>query len=181
MPSSINRNVRAAVLKHRSSFKSGDRCGTTSVIGCLDQIKEPLDEDDMVFTAHCSCSQLFYSATSQPKFHAICHCADCRSASWKPFLETAFFLAQDVHVHGTFESFEFFSARGNQTYRDACPACGDVMADRSIGFSSLIGLAANFLQPCLTTAPQFHMWVQSAVAPVPKDNATPQYSGSPTT
>jgi hypothetical protein len=132
-----------------------------------------------MFVAACKCGQLRYEATSLPRFHAICHCADCRSATGQPSVETAFFVAKDVAIHGTCASSEFVSARGNRTYRDTCPQCKEVVADRSDGFPDLIGLFAARFQPALPTKPQFHMWVESAVAALPVDQEIPQFMRGP--
>tara|TARA_R110002020_G_scaffold184947_2_gene382308 strand:- start:25840 stop:26259 length:420 start_codon:yes stop_codon:yes gene_type:complete len=129
--------------------------------------------------ATCSCGQLRYAISAAPTFHAICHCSDCRAASGRPYVSTAFFASAIVQRTGDVSTSMFESAQGNRTYRDACATCGDMLADRSDGFPDLIGIVATFLDSESASLPQFHMWVGSAVVPIDPEDTLPRFDTAP--
>lgn len=114
--------------------------------------------------ARCECGSVTFASAAEPVLQAICHCADCRSASGSPFLETVFFKKSGCVIEGSLKQKQFISADGNNTVREVCEACGSLMFDRSEGFPNMIGVSANFIEPPFSPSPQCHIWYSSRVS-----------------
>ncbi|MEO0369056.1 MAG: GFA family protein [Pseudomonadota bacterium] len=92
----------------------------------------------------------------------ICHCEDCRASTGRSFAQIAFFKEREIAILGNVISDQYTSALGNQTYRDKCPKCGEVIFDRSNAFPGLIGVMAERIAN-FDFNPVAHVWAKSKI------------------
>jgi hypothetical protein len=81
----------------------------------------------MRYTGGCLCGALRYVAEGPPRNMGHCYCADCRKASGGGFIAFMGFAAVSVTFTGESRAFVSPSARGTDTVRNFCAACGSLV------------------------------------------------------
>ncbi len=74
----------------------------------------------MSITGHCHCGAISFVAEGKPLYHALCHCADCRSWSGTPVSSWMAFKTDQLTITG--QPVRYRSSE-NAT-REFCGSCG---------------------------------------------------------
>lgn len=133
---------------------------------------------DTSTTAACRCGTIRVRCGSAPVLQLVCHCSDCRAAAGTPFTNFVFFRARDTEVTGTPRRVAFTAASGHATVRELCPACGEMVLDRTDGFPKVVGVVAERLAAPFIFTPQHHVWAASRLPGVALPTDLPVYPGS---
>jgi hypothetical protein len=79
------------------------------------------------FTGGCLCGALRYEASGEPLYAGNCYCADCRKASGSGFVPFIGFASAAIRFSGATRQFRCPSARGTESVRNFCSACGSLV------------------------------------------------------
>lgn len=129
-----------------------------------------------LISAACACGALQFRSSTPPVMQVICHCADCRVATGRPFCETAFFRQGPDAITGPQTAIPFVAASGASTERVACSQCRTIMFDTSERFPDIIGVIAETIAPPFVAEPACHMWVSSKAAAADIRDGLPQHA-----
>lgn len=121
---------------------------------------------ESTFTAACSCGAFGFRSPAGPVLQLVCHCTDCRAVAGTPFTSLAFFKSDACEVSGPTRSHRFTADSGNETTRESCVSCNDMVLDRTAGFPHLLGVVAERIRPPFAFNPRFHVWTQSKLPQV---------------
>ena len=125
--------------------------------------------------ASCKCGFVTFKSTENPVIQLCCHCSDCREATGDPYTEIAFFKEKFVEFNGRLESKGYVSGLGNQTKREFCPTCREIMFDRSSGFPGLVGVLINKIESPFVSSINAHVWVKSKLSDVQVPSGAKEY------
>lgn len=90
-------------------------------------------EEGKMLTGGCLCGSLRYEADGDPRLCGYCFCGDCRKASGSAFIPFMGFAATALRFSGEARQFRWRSARGTESVRNFCPACGGLIFGGEIG------------------------------------------------
>jgi hypothetical protein len=88
-----------------------------------------------ILTGGCLCGALRYEARGEPVNAGYCCCGDCRKASGSGFIPFMGFASADLTVTGEARQVRSPAARGGESVRNFCPACGGLVFGGVIGES----------------------------------------------
>ena len=87
------------------------------------------------FTGGCLCGALRYEADGPAGYSGYCCCEDCRRASGSGFIPFMNFPASAVTFTGPSRTYVCKSARGGESVRNFCGACGGLVFGGVVGES----------------------------------------------
>ena len=90
-------------------------------------------EAERRFTGGCLCGALRYAADGEPLYTGHCYCVDCRRASGSGFIPFMGFAASAVSFTGETRQFRAKAARGGESVRNFCSACGSLVFGGEVG------------------------------------------------
>ena len=90
----------------------------------------------------CQCGAVRYEVSGEPRYHALCHCTDCRKSSGAPLVAWAIFPAEAVRITGTPK----VHASSEHARRHFCAECGSgLFYTNEIVFPGLIDIQSATL------------------------------------
>ncbi len=96
-------------------------------------------------TGRCSCGEITYSISGEPKTMVQCHCIDCQRATGTGHISLGFFSQDDVTINGEAKGFTTTTDSGNQNTRYFCPTCGSRLYGLNSGRPGTITIAVGCL------------------------------------
>ena len=122
----------------------------------------------------CQCGAVRYSATSAPKWTALCHCESCRRAASAPIVAWMGFETGHINWTGTLS----FYRSSKIATRGFCPTCGTQMNFESTAWPGEIHLYAASLDDPDAYTPQLHCHHGEALAWLHVQDNLPRFAGT---
>ena len=113
-------------------------------------------------SAKCNCGALCVEVTGSPVVQLVCHCNDCREATQLPFIEAAFFKAEDCVAHGDSKSLEMKGSSGLDKAYVGCSNCGTALYARVEALNGACVIVTNH-QSTFEFEAQSHIWTSEKV------------------
>ena len=117
----------------------------------------------------CLCGKISYSADTEIKMMANCHCTDCRAATGAVY-GTLLFVAEDaLQINGTPKVFKHKAASGADMEKHFCADCGSQMFGRNSNRPHTISIRAGGLEQSELIKPGVNVYLGSKIASTPID------------
>lgn len=113
---------------------------------------------NITYRAQCTCGQLSVNFSQAPIAQLVCHCIDCRSVSGLPFVNVAFFKAEEKSTQGEFTAVEMTGGSGKPKQYRRCSQCNGFVYATVDVLKGLLGVAADKLAPPFEFTPMAHVW-----------------------
>lgn len=127
-------------------------------------------------TGKCLCGNITFSADTDIKLMANCHCDDCRAATGAAY-GTLLFVDEDaVQINGTPKVFKHKSDSGSDMEKLFCPDCGSQMFGRNSNRPKTMSIRAGVLDQKELVKPGVNVYLDSRIPSTPVD---PELKGFP--
>lgn len=127
-------------------------------------------------TGKCLCGNITFSADTDIKLMANCHCNDCRAATGAAY-GTLLFVDEDaVQINGTPKVFKHKSDSGSDMEKLFCPDCGSQMFGRNSNRPKTMSIRAGVLDQKELVKPGVNVYLDSRIPSTPID---PELKGFP--
>lgn len=124
----------------------------------------------------CLCGNITFSADTDIKLMANCHCSDCRAATGAAY-GTLLFVDEDaLEIHGTPKVFKHKADSGSDMEKLFCPDCGSQMFGRNSKRPNTISIRAGVLDQKELVKPGVNVYLDSRIPSTPID---PDLKGFP--
>lgn len=122
----------------------------------------------------CLCGKISFSADTDIKLMANCHCSDCRAATGAAY-GTLLFIAEDAFkVSGTPKVFRHKADSGADMEKHFCPDCGSQLFGRNSKRAGVVSLRAGAVEQRELVKPTVNVYLSSKIPSTPVD---PQLKG----
>ena len=121
-------------------------------------------DDERRYTGGCLCGALRYEADGEPLYTGRCYCADCRRASGSGFIPFMGFAASAVRFTGETRQFRCKAARGGESVRNFCSACGSLVFGGEVGRDESYTVYAGSLDDPSLFHPQIAIFTRNRPA-----------------
>jgi len=124
----------------------------------------------------CLCGNITFSADTDIKMMANCHCSDCRAATGAAY-GTLLFIDEDaLKIDGTPKAFKHRADSGSDMEKLFCPHCGSQMFGRNSKRPNTISIRAGVLDQKELVKPAVNVYLDSRIPSTPID---PELKGFP--
>ncbi|MFT5172099.1 MAG: hypothetical protein ACI8W7_000263 [Gammaproteobacteria bacterium] len=121
------------------------------------------------FSGKCLCGSISYSADTEIKMMANCHCTDCRAATGAAY-GTLLFIAEDaLQIIGTPKVFKHKAASGADMEKHFCSDCGSQLFGRNSNRPNIMSIRAGGLEQGELIKPGVNVYLDSKIASTPID------------
>lgn len=120
-------------------------------------------------TGKCLCGNISFSADTDIKLMANCHCVDCRAVTGAAY-GTLLFVAEDaLQVTGTPKVFHHKADSGAAMEKHFCPDCGSQLYGRNSNRAGVVSLRAGGVDQTELVKPTVNVYLSSKIASTPVD------------
>lgn len=127
-------------------------------------------------TGKCLCGKISFSADTDIKLMANCHCTHCRAATGAAY-GTLLFIDEDaLQINGTPKVFKHKADSGSDMEKLFCPDCGSQMFGRNSRRPNTITIRAGVLDQKELVKPGVNVYLDSKIPSTPVD---PELKGFP--
>ena len=117
----------------------------------------------------CLCGNITYSADTEIKMMANCHCSDCRAATGVAH-GTLLFVSEDfLEVQGTSRVFHHIADSGAKIEKHFCSDCGSQLLGKNSGRAGVVSIRAGGLNENDLVKPAVNVYLNSKIDPTPVD------------
>lgn len=120
-------------------------------------------------TGHCLCGNISFSADTDIKFMANCHCSDCRAATGAAYGTLLFVDADAVQIDGTPKVFTHKADSGADMEKLFCPDCGSQMFGRNSNRPNVLTVRAGVVDQTDLVKPGINVYLSSRIPSTPVD------------
>lgn len=120
-------------------------------------------------SGHCLCGNITFSADTDIKMMANCHCDDCRQATGAAF-GTLLFVAEDaVKINGSPRTFHHNADSGAGMQKLFCPDCGSQMFGKNSNREGVLSVRAGIIAEKELVRPNVNVYLSSKIPSTPVD------------
>ena len=130
-------------------------------------------------TGQCLCGNITYSADTDIKLMANCHCTDCRTVTGAAYATMLFIEESALQVNGTPSVFHHVADSGAQMEKHFCSACGSQLFTKNSNRVGLIGLRAGGIDQPELVKPGVNVYLSSKIESTPIDPAVNGFEKMP--
>jgi hypothetical protein len=117
----------------------------------------------------CLCGKIAFSADTEIKLMANCHCSDCRAATGAAY-GTLLFVAEDaLQITGTPKVFRHKADSGAEMEKHFCPDCGSQLFGRNSNRPNVVSIRAGVVEQTELVKPTVNVFLDSRIASTPID------------
>ena len=117
----------------------------------------------------CLCGNITFSADTEIKLTANCHCTDCRAATGAAY-GTLLFVDEDAFkVTGTPKTFRHKADSGADMEKNFCPDCGSQLFGRNSKRPNVISIRAGAVEQTELVKPAVNVFLDSKIESTPID------------
>ena len=117
----------------------------------------------------CLCGNISFSADTEIKMTANCHCTDCRAATGAAYGTLLFIAEDDFKVNGTPKVYRHKADSGADMEKNFCPDCGSQLFGRNTGRPGMISLRAGVIDQTELVKPTVNVFLSSKIESTPLD------------
>lgn len=120
-------------------------------------------------TGKCLCGNIAFSADSEIKLMANCHCSDCRAATGAAYGTLVFVEADALQVNGSPKVFNHTSDSGSAMEKHFCPDCGSQLFGKNSNRPNMVSVRAGVIDQTDLIKPAVNVYVSSKIPSTPID------------
>ncbi|MEL0112893.1 MAG: GFA family protein [Rickettsiales bacterium] len=120
-------------------------------------------------TGKCLCGKVSFSADTEIKMMANCHCSDCRAATGAAYGTLVFVDEAALSISGTPKVFKHKSDSGSDMEKLFCPDCGSQMFGRNSNRPGVVSVRAGVLDQSDLVKPAVNVYLSSKIPSTPVD------------
>jgi hypothetical protein len=120
-------------------------------------------------TGKCLCGKVSFSADTEIKMMANCHCSDCRAATGAAYGTLVFVDETALSISGTPKVFKHKSDSGSDMEKLFCPDCGSQMFGRNSNRPGVVSVRAGVLDQTDLVKPAVNVYLSSKIPSTPID------------
>lgn len=117
----------------------------------------------------CLCGNISFSADTDIKMMANCHCSDCRAATGAAYGTLVFVEADALQVSGTPKVFKHVADSGADMEKHFCPDCGSQLFGKNSNRAGMVSLRAGVLDQTDLIKPAVNVYMSSKIPSTPID------------
>ncbi len=117
----------------------------------------------------CLCGNIEYSADTDIKLMANCHCTDCRAATGAAYGTLVFVEEDALQVTGTPKVFHHKSDSGSDMEKHFCPDCGSQLFGKNSNRPNMVSIRAGSLEQTSLVKPAVNVYLSSKIESTPVD------------
>jgi hypothetical protein len=110
----------------------------------------------------CLCGKVRYSASGDPAFVGVCHCADCQKFTGSAFAIIVGVPKPALKLEGNLGRYTKAGDSGKSIHRTFCPECGSSIADEADALPDMVMLSAGTLDDPGWVKPAMQIFCDSA-------------------
>jgi hypothetical protein len=110
----------------------------------------------------CLCGKVRYSASGDPAFVGVCHCADCQKFTGSAFAAVVGVPKAALTVQGELATYTKTGDTGKSTYRRFCPQCGSSVMDEADALPDIVMVGVGTLNDASWVKPGMQIYCDSA-------------------
>jgi hypothetical protein len=114
-------------------------------------------------TGKCLCGNVSFSADTDIKMMANCHCDDCRAATGAAFGTLLFVDADAVEISGSPKIFNHTADSGAAMEKLFCPDCGSQMFGRNSNRPTMMSVRAGVVDQKELVKPGVNVYLSSKI------------------
>lgn len=124
----------------------------------------------------CLCGNIEFSADTEIKLMANCHCSDCRAATGAAYGTLLFVDADAIQVTGKPKIFKHTADSGADMEKHFCPDCGSQLFGRNSNRPNAMTIRAGCVDQTDLVKPAVNVYLDSKIESTPID---PDLKGFP--
>ncbi len=117
----------------------------------------------------CLCGKISFSADTDIKLMANCHCSDCRAATGTAFGTLLYVDADAIEVTGEPKVFKHMADSGAEMEKHFCADCGSQLFGRNSNRPNTLSLRAGALDQTSLVKPTVNVYLDSKIESTPID------------
>ena len=121
------------------------------------------------FSGRCLCGNITFSADTDIKLMANCHCDDCRRATGAAFGTLLFVDDDAVEIEGDPKVFDHTADSGAAMQKLFCPDCGSQMFGRNSNRPGTLSVRAGVVEQKDLVKPGANVYMSSKIPSTPVD------------
>lgn len=127
----------------------------------------------------CSCGQVRYELSREPRFMGNCHCRSCQRATGAAYLPVIGVYKSSLHVTGDIKKFTATGGSGKNIIRHYCNNCSSFIFGVPEALDNWVSMSASTLDEPSLYKPQMNIWTEDAQDWDLIDNTLPAFARSP--
>lgn len=120
-------------------------------------------------TGKCLCGNVSFSADTEIKMMANCHCDDCRQATGAAFGTLLFVDEAAVEISGAPKTFSHTADSGAAMEKLFCPDCGSQMFGKNSNRQGMMSVRAGVVDQKELIKPGVNVYLSSKIPSTPVD------------
>ena len=117
----------------------------------------------------CLCGNIAFTADTDIKMMANCHCSDCRAATGATFATLLFVDEAALDVKGAPKVFKHVADSGANMEKHFCPDCGSQLFGKNSNRPNTVSLRAGVIDQTDLVKPAVNVYLSSRIASTPID------------
>jgi hypothetical protein len=117
----------------------------------------------------CLCGNITYSADTEIKMMANCHCSDCRAATGAAYGTLLFVSEDSLEVQGTPKVFHHVADSDAKMEKHFCSDCGSQLFGKNSGRAGVVSIRAGGLNENDFVKPAVNVYLSSKIDSTPVD------------
>ena len=114
-------------------------------------------------SGQCLCNNVRFSADTDIKMVANCHCQDCRAATGAAYATMVFVDEADVKIDGNVKVFNHTADSGAGMEKHFCPDCGSQLFGRNTNRAGMLSIRAGVLNELDLVKPGVNVYTSSKI------------------
>ena len=127
----------------------------------------------------CLCGNVTFSADTEIKLMANCHCDDCRAATGAAFGTLLFVNEDAVTIKGSPKVYDHTADSGASMQKLFCPDCGSQMFGRNSNRPNTLSVRAGVVDQTELVKPAVNVFLSSKIESTPVDLALKGFDKMP--
>ncbi|NKB57286.1 MAG: hypothetical protein GKS00_13245 [Alphaproteobacteria bacterium] len=117
----------------------------------------------------CLCGNVSFSADTDIKLMANCHCSDCRAATGAAYGTLLFVEADALQVTGSPKVFKHTADSGADMEKHFCPDCGSQLFGKNSNRANMVSVRAGVVEQTDLIKPAVNVYMSSKIPSTPVD------------
>ena len=117
----------------------------------------------------CLCGNIAFTADTDIKLMANCHCSDCRAATGAAYGTLLFVDEAALEVKGAPRVFKHVADSGANMEKHFCPDCGSQMFGKNSNRPNTVSVRAGVVDQTELVRPAVNVYLSSRIASTPID------------
>ncbi len=122
-----------------------------------------------MLSGKCLCGKIAFTADTDIKLMANCHCSDCRAATGAAYGTLLFVDEAALEVSGAPNVFKHVADSGANMEKHFCPDCGSQLFGKNSKRPNLVSVRAGVVEQTELVKPAVNLYLSSKIESTPID------------